>query len=110
MIRRHVWIAVLPVVILGIVAGGCANRLEHRYLQDATLRAAVDLSALNRLRKGDTNGAIEKLETDLNGARIEMEMFIADEPHPDTNYLRVLEGARAYQTNHPFLPKNNERH
>ena len=103
-------ICVVAAVILSIVGGGCANPLEHQYLQGATLRVAVDLSALNRLRKGDTNGAIEKLETDLNRAKNEMEMFMADQPHPDTNYVRVLERARAYQTTHPILPKSNEPH
>jgi len=46
---------------------------------------------------------------DLNLARIEMEMFMADERHRDTNYVQILERARAYQEKHPFSPKKVEK-
>jgi outer membrane murein-binding lipoprotein Lpp len=93
------------VIILSFMVAGCANPLEHQALQMATLRAAVDLGVLKSIRSGDTNAAIAKLEDDLNGARIDMEMFLPDEPHPDPYYVRALEKTRAYQAKHPYGPK-----
>jgi outer membrane murein-binding lipoprotein Lpp len=100
---------VLAAAGFSCLVAGCANPLEHQALQSATLRAAVDLGALKSIRSGDTNAAIEKLERDLNSARIDMEMFIVDEPRPDTNYMRVLEKTRDYQTKHPFGPKTDDK-
>ena len=90
------------------VLGGCANPLEQRLLRSEAARAAFDLNVLRSIREGDTNRAIEKLEVDLNRSRVFMEMFMADETHPDTNYVRILERVRAYQEKHPLSPRKVE--
>ena len=64
----------LALTLSSVLLFGCISRLPRRDLLFPVYRAEVDLAALNRLRAGDTNGAIERLERDLNNARSEIEI------------------------------------
>lgn len=99
---------IVMVVIGCIVCAGCQNPLEGHYLRTSAAHAAVDLHALQQIRRGDTNGAIYTLERDLNMERVQIESFMGDpEKESDQTIARLWKKVRAYQEEHPWIAKTN---
>jgi hypothetical protein len=96
-------------LVWSLVAGTCLVSLTHARTYAALVSEVpqdlvrVELSRthwlLQRLRAGDTNGAIMALEGELHSGIVRLEMVPIAERK--TNTIRVLERARAYRAAHP---------
>lgn len=76
----------------------------HKYLETMEgTQASSALSGLKRLRSGDTNGAIEHLESELDGALIGLAGLYYNAPNkkPDALVQRTLGRARDYRAKYP---------
>ena len=58
---------------------------------------ATLLSALERIRKGETNRAIQSLEIALDGSFVYLEDYSKRVEKPDTNIVKILRRAEEYR-------------
>ena len=96
-------------LVTAIAVSGCVSATRHQSALDhcAMISTAASgdaaLSALNRLRRGDTNAAVQSLEQHLDAQITILESFLREIPEPqrDAVIVRFLERARAYSAAHP---------
>lgn len=108
--RTRTFLLLLLALICGGVAGVCvATHYSQAALGQYAVMCTADsangaLSALKRLRHGDTNRAIRLLETHLDGLMIVLQSMLDDMPQPrrDTRAVQLLERARTYRAEHPI--------
>ena len=109
MSKTRALLLAMAALIIGALAGGWGvSRFWERFAGDlAAGSMAADASTtvltLEHLRMGNTTGAVERLETKLDGALIGLGAFIPETPKSrrDPQHISVLEIARAYRTKFP---------
>jgi hypothetical protein len=103
----------LAALIIGAVVGGWGvSRFWGRVTYDLSVgsmaaEASTTVGALERLRDGNTTGAVELLEIKLDGALIGLGAFIPEigESRRDPLHLKVVEMARDYRA---MFPRTND--
>lgn len=95
-----VWaLAAVPLVAVWVHARKFAALVSEVPQDSVRVELSQTHWLLQRLRAGDTNGAIERLEGELHSGIVRLETVPVAERK--TNTIRVLERARAYQAAHP---------
>ncbi|MEI8291021.1 MAG: hypothetical protein WCH99_16270 [Verrucomicrobiota bacterium] len=107
--KSHSFLLVVVALVMGATAGWFAA--GHQYSKWATSFAAADTlpnlgdeyRALQSLRTGDTNGAIEMLEFRLDSEIVALSALAAEETDAKkrASYIRALIRIRDYRVAHP---------